>query len=340
MKISIRDFAPIKEADIALDGLTVIAGDNDTGKSTVGKLVYAFLEAAKRQRTRSASVGVHLLDVINNIFGNALRSGDITISHEARSFHFETFVIKKGAVPLLVDAVLDSQLASQIPRDALFIETPLIWQWFDTFQAIAAESMRERTFQEDTPFSVPFSYFEVYYRLNGSQRHNSTAAVAQIEQLTQIKNTVNGKIVFENNSPRFQRGSESFPMPSVATGIQAFGFIQRILELGLAQPGFLLILDEPEVHMHPKWQLEYAKLLVSMVDELGMTVLMTTHSPVFVEAMEFVGKKALGEKCHFYLSERTADGPVVMRDVSDDLEPVYEKLAHPLMQLSLFQGDA
>jgi hypothetical protein len=222
-------------------------------------------------------------------------------------------------------------------KDVLFLETPLIWQLFDTFQGIASEAAKAQARNEQYPIKFPYTFFDAYSRLNGSVKRLEGDAKGL---LLSIEKTINGRIVFENNSPRFQRGNDSFPMPSVATGIQAFGFIQRILELGLARPGFLLILDEPEVHMHPKWQLEYAKLLVSMVDELGMNVLMTTHSPVFVEAMEFVGRKKLGEKCHFYLSERTADGPVVMRDVSDDPEPIYKQLAHPLMQLSLFQGDA
>jgi predicted ATPase len=160
------------------------------------------------------------------------------------------------------------------------------------------------------------------------------------EGLDAIRHAIGGKLEFSNGQPIFTRDGEAYPIQSVATGIQAFVIIQRLLELGLAEPKRLLILDEPEVHMHPKWQLEYAKLLVSMVDELGMNVLMTTHSPVFVEAMEFVGRKKLGEKCHFYLSERTADGPVVMRDVTDDPEPIYKQLALPLMQLSLHQGDA
>lgn len=37
MKLEIRNLAKIIEADIEIDGITVIAGDNNTGKSTVGK---------------------------------------------------------------------------------------------------------------------------------------------------------------------------------------------------------------------------------------------------------------------------------------------------------------
>ena len=39
MKLSIENFAKIKRADIELDGITIIAGENDSGKSTVGKVL-------------------------------------------------------------------------------------------------------------------------------------------------------------------------------------------------------------------------------------------------------------------------------------------------------------
>ena len=41
MKLTIRNIAIIKKADITFDELTVIAGENDTGKTTVGKYLYA-----------------------------------------------------------------------------------------------------------------------------------------------------------------------------------------------------------------------------------------------------------------------------------------------------------
>jgi len=41
MKLHVENFAKISSADIAFDGLTVIAGANNTGKSTVGKILYS-----------------------------------------------------------------------------------------------------------------------------------------------------------------------------------------------------------------------------------------------------------------------------------------------------------
>ena len=40
MKLKIRNVAKIEKADLDLYGITVIAGNNNTGKSTVGKTVF------------------------------------------------------------------------------------------------------------------------------------------------------------------------------------------------------------------------------------------------------------------------------------------------------------
>ena len=45
MRIRIENVAKINDADINIDGITVIAGSNNTGKSTVGKALFALFEA-------------------------------------------------------------------------------------------------------------------------------------------------------------------------------------------------------------------------------------------------------------------------------------------------------
>ena len=41
MKLIIDNFAKIKHADIMIDGITVIAGENNSAKSTIGKVLYS-----------------------------------------------------------------------------------------------------------------------------------------------------------------------------------------------------------------------------------------------------------------------------------------------------------
>ena len=45
MDIKLRNFGKIKEADIQLSGLTLIAGPKDSGKSTVGKALFAIIKS-------------------------------------------------------------------------------------------------------------------------------------------------------------------------------------------------------------------------------------------------------------------------------------------------------
>ena len=45
MELQLKNIGMIKEATVKIDGLTVIAGENDTGKSTVGKMFFALIKS-------------------------------------------------------------------------------------------------------------------------------------------------------------------------------------------------------------------------------------------------------------------------------------------------------
>lgn len=45
MRLNIKNFSKIKDASILVDGITVIAGENNTGKSTVGKILFSLFNS-------------------------------------------------------------------------------------------------------------------------------------------------------------------------------------------------------------------------------------------------------------------------------------------------------
>ncbi len=45
MELHIKNIAKIEKADIEINGITVIAGENNTGKSTIGKVLYCLYTA-------------------------------------------------------------------------------------------------------------------------------------------------------------------------------------------------------------------------------------------------------------------------------------------------------
>ena len=87
-----------------------------------------------------------------------------------------------------------------------------------------------------------------------------------------------------------------------------------------------MVLDEPEVHLHPKWQLEMAKVIVELVKN-GMKILVNTHSPYMIEALQRYSEL---EKVNsdFYLAE---DGYIKKENDSNSetLAKIFEKLSEP-----------
>lgn len=62
MKLSLKNIGKVRSATIEMNGITVIAGENDTGKSTISRALFAvfnsFYKADLRiQDERSASIG-------------------------------------------------------------------------------------------------------------------------------------------------------------------------------------------------------------------------------------------------------------------------------------------
>ena len=46
MKIKLSDVGRVKNAEAVLEGITVVAGNNGSGKSTISKSLYTVLEAS------------------------------------------------------------------------------------------------------------------------------------------------------------------------------------------------------------------------------------------------------------------------------------------------------
>ena len=94
-----------------------------------------------------------------------------------------------------------------------------------------------------------------------------------------------------------------------------------------------IILDEPEIHLHPQWQLLFAELIVLIQKEFNMHILLNTHSPYFLQAIEvYAAKYEIADKCKYYLAQLDGDMAVI-NDVSDSTETIYKLLAKPFQDL-------
>ena len=76
-----------------------------------------------------------------------------------------------------------------------------------------------------------------------------------------------------------------------------------------------------------------AEIIVLLHKEFNIHVILTTHSPYFLRAIEvFSDKYEVTSKCNFYLAEND-NGYAEFTDKTKDREDIYKKLAKPLQDL-------
>lgn len=93
-----------------------------------------------------------------------------------------------------------------------------------------------------------------------------------------------------------------------ATGIKSFAYISRLLENGWLDKETLFMIDEPEAHLHPQWIVEFARLLVLIHKELGTKIMIASHNPDMVAAIQSIAtKEEVIDRTKFYLAERDKD---------------------------------
>jgi predicted ATPase len=154
--------------------------------------------------------------------------------------------------------------------------------------------------------------------------------------LSNIHNAVMGEFrQTENEGWVFQAEGLNTPLKilNLSTGMKPFLILKRLIENGEIKEQGVLLLDEPEVNLHPEWQLKYAELLVMLQKEFNLNILLTTHSPYFLNAIEvYAQKNGVSKKCNYYLTEANGD-VCTIRDVTEDTDLVYDKLAKPFQEL-------
>lgn len=125
---------------------------------------------------------------------------------------------------------------------------------------------------------------------------------------------------------------------NLSTGLKTFVILKMLLTSGAIERNGTIILDEPEIHLHPEWQLLFAELIVLIQKEFGVHVLLNTHSPYFLSAIEtYTVKYGIDDKCKYYLASSKDDFSNI-EDVTDNIEAIYSKLARPLQELENERG--
>lgn len=219
--------------------------------------------------------------------------------------------------------------------DVTFVETPLYMQLMNVFSRAITYKASDHKYMIVKPI-VPLHIKDLANKLELSQYNfgKRTANAMGIEQI------IDGYFEYDKRTKDFQivrkQHGKTVKVKSinVASGIKMFGLIQLLLEVGEISEKKMLIIDEPENHLHPKWQVECAHLLVKMA-KAGIPLMVSSHSPYFIQGIRYFANKEQAEGLvNYYLAEEDeATGYSIVTEATDDLNKIFVKLAEPLNEI-------
>lgn len=149
----------------------------------------------------------------------------------------------------------------------------------------------------------------------------------------EISDDVFSKIFMYTN-----RDGTRITLSQAADGVKCFAVLEVLFKNGYLNADTLLIIDEPEVHLHPKWIVDYARVIVQMNKLLHCTVLLASHSPDMISALRYISKKE-GVPTSFYLGSKVSDehfGTYRFKNTGSDIEPIFESFNSALERISQY----
>lgn len=423
MRLNINNFAKIKEADIIVDGITIIAGENNTGKSTVGKVLFSLFNAASgiedkimNQRIKEIEENSRLLLRNYALYDNTPRnlivrntpmaarriSNRISrmLEKEDSLEHSQVYSIVEEAIkPLLIESNLSEfqeilyQVARKIegildlPEDTIKLE--ILSRYFNNIFYAQVNSLVEQETNASLCLSIKNKNINLSFANNECVEYKAEIAILhkaiyidnpfildklggydelntmdqflkglltsiskdgimdgiietvlakdKIAEIYQaLQRVVSGQII-EKKDDDYYLEKEGFAQPiafnNLSTGLKSFVIIKMLIEKGLIKEKDVLVLDEPEIHLHPQWQIAYAELIVLLQKYFDLSIIVTTHSPYFLDAINlFSVKHGLDSRVNYYLSSME-DNSVKMTCVTGNVELIYQKMASPIQML-------
>lgn len=418
MILSLKNIGKLVETQIAIDGITVIAGENDTGKSTVGKALFAVfnsfydvdrqvlseridsiesvlslvLKNANRTPVRyyirilAEDIASHQVSlsqksgfkdrISESVLQMAEKSGEGTDDFRLIEVNDSDEVVhriqeimdvsEEEILKAIVEKKMDTEFNGQVTNLFTNKKGEIRLQIKDKSIALSIENNRvtgienainlhvEAVYMDDSFLldTIPSPYFGIRSRYADHRTHlrkkifDNASKKTAVEEIIvnnkfqniyeKISSVCSGEIVRSNQKEYSYKSADSdklLDVRNLSTGLKTFVILKTLLLNGGIEYNGVVILDEPEIHLHPEWQLLFAELIVLLHKEFDVHILLNTHSPYFLRAIQvYSAKYEMADKCRYYLSENSGNQAAIT-DVSDDIERIYARLSKPLQDL-------
>lgn len=229
-------------------------------------------------------------------------------------------VVKENGVKLV------GEVEPVILKDATFIESPLILNQHDLL--IRSKTLLEAGARRIAGLGMTYTTLhtrDLFDKLREPIIENDLFDYGMPEALKLLDEVVDGEIVY-NRKKRdfiFIRNKKEISIKNTASGIKVFGLLRILLANELLTKNTMLIFDEPENHLHPKWQIKLAALLTSIA-KMGVCVIVSSHSPYMIEALKrYSEKRENAINAGFFLAKNRCI------DDKDRLSDIFSVLSEP-----------
>lgn len=408
MELKIRNVGKIDSADIEIKGITIIAGLNGTGKSTVSRSLFAMFHSfsnMSRKINWEKQYAIERLFLLSNYFLESyfINEGDKNIEEISGVLAGKTdkknvqdilarYLKNHKVVEIVVDEIikinsvtdesLQNEIVSEIFSDEFYghitnirsnkdsqIELKIrdfeIEVRFDNNNELLEVKGKNELSHEvvyiDDPFIIDSHNFSkkdvgrsfisrtgekiTNHRMSLLSHYANTKNLTLIEKANlkdklrliykKINDTLDPDIsLFDTDKDNISDArTKRLSLDSLSSGMKTFYLIKSLIDNGTIVQNGTLILDEPEVHLHPDWQVTLAEVIVLLQREMGLHILINTHSPYFLRAIEVFSRKYDKEDVvKYYLSYNEGDN-AKMKDVTFNISEIYKVLSDPLQRI-------
>lgn len=296
MKLKLKNIGKIESANINIEGITVIAGLNCTGKSTINHTLFAALQ----------SLGDILQQSVLQIFLDAL-NGHITNIRNTKNGKVE---LKTENSEIIIhfsneNELLEVKREHESPHKVIYID--------DTFKNLRLMLLLAHLTNSEPPNANLKDELHLIYE--------------------KIDNVLDSKVSLFKTDKNDKSGTSELPLDSLSSGMKVFYLIKSLIDNEIIIKNSTLIIDEPEAHLHPNLQITLAEIIVLLQKKMKLHILTNTYSPYFLRAIEVFSKKYnIEDTTKYYLSYNDGDNSKV-KDVTLNTSEIYKELSDPLQRL-------
>lgn len=304
VRLKIKNFALIEDADIDIKDFTVFVGPNNSGKSYLAMLLYALNQAIFTTDPPKIVFEKNFGTRVDNLVREDQKKASITYSL-GETFRVEIEITHDGEFDFKVtnngDVEPGMNKTFYLPASRsgfLISQKPLLYTLLESTKFSSSPDASSRIPMLPGPvadFLQDISYFD--------EEEDAHQGLFDEDLNLFEKHIFKGRVEIQydkkhrQGSPEFHYVAEGtkarVPIARASSGVTEMIPFYIYLKYKV-KPGDILIMEEPESHLHPEIQFELIRLTTRLIRK-GVRIIFTTHSDFILSSINVFLKAGLNK---------------------------------------------